>query len=141
MPDIKPARLSTQRHASFTIGTDDDNFAAACSSIRADPTGSSVTFTGMTPDAVWEENGDWQIVITFADDYDAADSLWNFLYDHEGESLPITFHPRIDGQGFEAVASVKAGGIGGAARAVATSTVTLRLGGKPTKLPYTPPAP
>lgn len=134
MPTIKPTQLSTQRNASFTIGNPADNHAAVCSSIRAEPTGSGVSFTGMTPDAVWEENGDWQIVLTFADDYDGASSLWNYLYDHEGESLPIEFYPNINGQGFAATASVKAGGIGGGARAVATSTVTLRLGGKPTKI-------
>lgn len=129
MADIRPARLNYLRDSEFTITLDGgavgNDYAGSCSSVRAEPGGSTSTFYGMKPRAVYSERGDWQLAIAFADDYDAADSLWSFLYDHEGEQATIEFRPRADGVGFSVDATLLSGGIGGETRNVATSTVTL----------------
>lgn len=134
MPKIKPDSLVSLNNAAFELGeTSGDNFAAVCNQIRLDPTGSTATFEGMTPDGVWSAPGAWQVTLGFADDYESADSLWNFLYDNDGKSVPIRFWPDITGQGFEGTVAIQAAGIGGNSRQFATSTVTLTLAGKPTR--------
>lgn len=138
MVDIIPARLNYLRNAKYLMRFDGattggDDYAGSCSSIRCEPTGSTATFYGMKPAAVFSENGGWQLTISFADDYEAATSLWNKLFENDGEQCQIEFWPHAGGVGFRVDATVKAGGIGGTTRQVATSTVTLECS-KPVKL-------
>lgn len=134
MATIKPESLVALKNAAFELGdVTGDNFAAVCNQIRLEPTGSSTTFEGMTPDGVWTAPGSWQLTLGFADDYESADSLWNYLYDNDGKSVPIRFWPDITGQGFEGTVAIVAAGIGGTARQFAQSTVTLTLAGKPSR--------
>lgn len=138
MPEIQPARLNYLRNSKFIIRVDGattggNDYAGSCSSVRADPTGASSTFHGMKPSAVYSENGGWQLVFTFADDYEAATSLWNILFDNDGEQAQIEFWPHAGGVGYKVDATLKPGGIGGTTREVATSTVTLECS-RPVKL-------
>ena len=139
MPDIAPARLNYLKNSKFIIRVDGattggNDYAGSCSSVRADPTGASATFFGMKPSAVYSENGGWNLVFTFADDYEAATSLWNILFDNDGEQAQIEFWPHAGGVGYRVDATLKSGGIGGTTREVATSTVTLECS-KPVRIP------
>lgn len=132
MANIRPNELVSLNNAAFELGAaTGDNFAAVCNQIRMEPTGGATTFEGMTPDGVWAAPGAWQLSLGFADDYEGVDSLWNYLYDNDGASVPIRFWPDIDKQGFEGTVAIQSAGIGGTSRQFATSTVTLTLGGKP----------
>lgn len=139
MPDIQPARLNYLKNAKFIIRIDGattggNDYAGSCRSIRAEPSGSTSTFYGMKPTAVYEENGGWQLTFEFADDYEAATSLWNIMFDNDGEQIDVEFWPHAGGVGFRVTATAKAAGIGGTTREVATSSLTLACS-KPVKLP------
>lgn len=129
MTIIQPAILNYLKNSEFEIsldgGTTGNDYAGTCRSIRCEPTGATATFYGMKPDAVWEENGGHQLTFEFADDYDTVSSLWNFLFDNNGEPATITFRPKVGGQAFQVTATLKSAGIGGTTREVATSSVTL----------------
>lgn len=139
MPEIAPARLNYLKNSKFIVRFDNattggDDYAGSCSAIRAEPTGAASTFYGMKPSAVYSENGGWQLTLTFADDYESANSLWSKLYENDGEQAVVEFWPHAGGVGFRTELTIRSGGIGGTTRQVATSSITLECS-KPTKLP------
>lgn len=138
MVEIAPPRLNYLKNAKFIVRFDGattggDDYAGTCRSIRAEPSGAASAFYGMKPTATYEENAGWQITFEFADDYETAASLWNKMFDNDGEQIEIEFWPHAGGVGFKTTATAKAAGIGGTTREVATSSLTLTCS-KPTKL-------
>ena len=128
MVEIQPATLNYLKNSTFEIkigATAANDYAGSCRSIRVEPTGATATFYGMKPTAVWEENGGWNITFEFADDYESATSLWNYLFTNDGQPATITFAPKAGGQKFTVTATLKSAGIGGTTREVATSQVQL----------------
>lgn len=122
------------RNCTVSIGT--DSYEQAISSVTFTPSASTVTFKGLTPDAVFNfaTPSTWVAALAFAQDWSTAGSLSNYLHAHEGESVVMTFKPALDDLTSPTVTAnitVVPGAIGGAQGAVAVSQVSLPVSGKP----------
>lgn len=103
-----------------------DNYEAHVSQCEYVPTTPSLTWTGLANNTV-SANGTatWGLTIAGAQDWETAESLSQFLHDHEGETVPVTLTP-ADGSGtFESTVTISPANIGGTAAAFAVFTVTL----------------
>lgn len=123
------------RDCTFTVGA--DNYEAHLSAVEFVPTSSSAQFKGLTPTAVFNFPGSatWVANLTFAQDWSTADSLSRYLYEHEGEKIEATFAPVAAGPTITATIGVVPGSIGGQVDAVATSSVSCPVDGKPALAP------
>lgn len=119
--------------ARFKLGGGADTLEGQCSKIEATP-GSATVWKGLTPSARFARAGDWALGIDFAQDWETATSLSNYLFDHEGEVVPVEFAPVAGGQTFYGTVVCSPGSIGGSQGSVATSSVSLEMGGKPSKI-------
>ena len=126
------------RHVSFML--DDTEYAAEVSDAQLIPAATVSTWQGLTPPSQYSDVGPatWTAQVVLAQDYDEALSLATFLFDHEGETIPMTFEPQAGGTGFTADVIITPGTIGGAVNAYAEATVTLGVQGKPVKTPAVP---
>lgn len=120
----------------ITFKVEADNYEAALSSVSFDPQSGLVTFKGMTPASVWNfpQAVTWQASLTFAQDWETEDSLSNYLFDHQGETVTVQFAPKRGGRTWEADIVIAPGNIGGAGDAVATTSITLGLSGAPRRV-------
>jgi hypothetical protein len=126
------------RHVSFQLGSDE--YAAEVSDAQLIPATTVSTWQGLTPPSQYSDVGPatWTCQVVLAQDYDEALSLATFLFDHEGETIPMTFEPQAGGTGFAADVIITPGTIGGAVNAYAEATVVLGVQGKPVKTPAVP---
>ncbi len=110
-----------------------DNYEAHVSKVEFAPTSTSAQFKGLTPAAVFTFAGapTWVCNLTFAQDWDTANSLSRYLFEHTGEEIEVTFEPVKGGSAITATLICQPGSIGGDVDAVATSTVALGVKGKP----------
>lgn len=116
-----------------TIKIDVDNYEAATSAVTFVPSvsTSTVTFKGLTPSASFSfpttQPSEWVANIDYAQDWQTAESLANYLHDHEGDEVPCVFVPEA-GSGmpsFAATLTIVPGQIGGSVDQVAVSSVSL----------------
>jgi hypothetical protein len=123
------------RHVKFTLGATE--YAAEVSDAQLVPAATVQTWQGLTPPSQYSDVGaaTWTCQVVFAQDYNEALSLATFLFDHEGETIPMEFEPQIGGAAFSADVIITPGLIGGAVNAYAEATVTLGVQGKPTRTP------
>lgn len=79
----------------------------------------------------------WQATIGYAQDWDTEGSLSEYLFDNEGDRVPIKLQPRTgSGSSFVINAIIAPGAIGGQLNQVGTrTTATLGVDGKPTRVP------
>lgn len=119
---------------------DATSVAAECSSVAFTPSSSIATWKGLTPTATHTQatTATWVADITFAQDWDDADSLGHLLLESEGDSVPVVFTPKAGGQAFYATLILVPGAIGGAVDGFAEASVQLAMVGRPS---LTPPAP
>jgi hypothetical protein len=120
----------------LTIGA--DQFEKNVSSVIFTPSSSVVTWQGGTPEASFTDTGraTWTAAINYAQDWDTANSLSQYLYANEGATVPASFRPRNGvGPSFSASLVVTPGAIGGAVNAVSEASVTLGVQGKPVLVP------
>lgn len=112
------------RDVDLVIGT--DNYEAHVSEVTFTPSATQVNWTGLANNTVAATaTATWIVTLGYAQDWDTANSLSQYLHANEGSNVPIEFIPG-DGQGtFDANVSVTPGSIGGTAGAFATSTVAL----------------
>lgn len=117
----------------LTVGT--DSYEAHVSQVQMDPTSQTVRWRGMTPTSVhsFGTTAEWAATLTYAQDWETTNSLSNYLYDHEGETIPVTFAPKAGGTAWDASLIIAPGSIGGTGDTVATATVTLGIDGRPTR--------
>jgi hypothetical protein len=110
-------------------------FEAEISSVKLTPTTPSATFKGLKRGSSFTKSGlaSWVAGLNFGQDHEAATSLSNYLFDHEGEELPYTIEPIDGGTGFAGTLIAQAGEIGGDVDAFGTASVTLPVQGKPTR--------
>jgi hypothetical protein len=118
---VKPFVL---RNVTLSIGT--DNYEAHVSEVTFTPSASQVSWTGLANNTVSATTtATWTVTIGYAQDWDTANSLAQYLHANEGTTVAVEFVPD-DGQGtFDANVVLSPGAIGGTAGAFATSTVTL----------------
>lgn len=130
--DVKPIVL---RDVLLSIAADD--YEKHVSGVTITPTTGSVTWNGLTPAAAYSfpTSTTWALQLDYAQDWDTANSLSRYLFDHEGEEVSMTFEPVKGGLGWQVDVVIVPGSIGGQVNAVATATVTLGVNGRPTPVP------
>lgn len=125
------------KNALLKIGA--DNYEKHVSQVELRPTvkADKVTWVNITPDVPYSEAANpettWDLVITYAQDWETADSLSQYLMDNAGTVKSVELAPRA-GTGrktFTINATIVAGPIGGSAGAVAVGSVTLPCDGQP----------
>lgn len=122
-------------NASLTFGT--DGYEAHVSSATFTPSSSIVTWKGLTPSAVFSfgANATWTLDLELAQDFETADALARYLFENEGTTVTVVFEPVDGGASVTAEVIITPGAVGGAVDAVATSTVSLGVQGKPVLSP------
>lgn len=117
------------------IGT--DSYEKAVSAVSFVPSSTVQTFEGLSPDATYTDvsPATWTCQLTYVQDWDTAGSLANYLHEHEGETVTMTFEPITDGATVTADIVIAAGQIGGQKGGATTATVTLGVSGKPVITP------
>lgn len=120
-----------------TLGIAADNYEKHVSGVSIDPSSSTVTWNGLTPDAAFTfpTATTWGVKLDYAQDWETADSLSMYLYEHEGEQVDMTFTPKAGGLGWKVTVFIAPGSIGGQVNTVATASVTLGAVGRPTPVP------
>ncbi len=119
----------------LTVGTDD--YQAHVSQVEFTPSSSTVTWKGLTPSSVhsFGTTATWTCTLAYAQDWTTANSLSQYLFANEGESVEMTFEPKAGGPSFTATVIITPGAIGGSVDSVAVATVTLGVSGKPALVP------
>lgn len=119
-------------NATLTFAT--DGYQSHVSSATFTPGNNApVTWKGLTPTAVFSfgQNATWTLDLELAQDFTTASALSRYLFENEGTEVGVTFEPVAGGPSVTATVIIAAGAIGGAVDAVATSTVSLGVKGKP----------
>jgi hypothetical protein len=119
----------------LTLGT--DSYQKHVSSVEFVPTAGLVTWKGLDPDAVhsFATKATWQCNLGYAQDWETADSLSQYLFENEGDEVAAVFEPVNGGAGFTATLIIVPGSIGGAVDTVAVATVSLGVKGRPVLVP------
>lgn len=91
------------------------------------PSSSPVTFTAINGDVhTLATKATWTLDLTYAQDWEDATSLSDYLHAHEGEVVSAVFEPVDGGRSFTANVTITPGAIGASdTTAVASSTVSL----------------
>lgn len=112
------------------------DFAKAVEQVRFTPSQSSVSWSGLHPDATFTDvtPETWQATLGYAQDWETANSLSRFLYDNAGKIATARFVPKRAGAStaWTAKLVLVAGEIGGQGGAFATASVTCGVQGRPT---------
>lgn len=114
-----------------------DSYEKHVSAVEFVPTSQVATWKGLNPASVFSFGGvaTWVCNITYAQDWETANSLSQYLHANEGEEIAVTFEPVSGGAGFTATLIVAPGSIGGQVDSVAVGTVSLGVKGKPVYVP------
>jgi len=104
-----------------------NEYQAACSSVEFTNTTNIVRFTGLGNNThTVASTPEWSCVITFAQDWETAGSLSQYLLANAGAKVPAEFKPQSgSGPSFTANLTLVAPNIGGTGGAIAVSSVTL----------------
>lgn len=125
--DVKPLVL---KDVILTIGAGTpDEFQKHCSGVQWVPTAPQQTWQGLTPDSSFSDSGNstWALTINYVQDWETDGSLSDYLFDNEGETVPMVFTP-VKGTGkrtWSANVKITPGAIGGEVNSYATTSVTL----------------
>jgi hypothetical protein len=125
------------------LGLGADQHQRAVSDCTMEP-GENAPWIGGTPEAKYvdPDAAEWKVSLTFVQDWENEDSLARFLYEHEGEKVPLTFSPRAAGNAyFTTEVTLVAPKVGGAVNAWGESTVAMTADRKPTLTGAAPAAP
>jgi hypothetical protein len=106
---------------------DADNYEAHVSQVEFVPSSSIVGFKGLTPtsNVQFGTTATWVATLAYAQDWNTADSLSEYLHENEGESIDVTFQPVNGGRPITATLIVAPGSIGGTVDTVAVASVSL----------------
>ena len=109
------------------LQVEEDNYEAHVSQVEFSPSSQVVRWKGLTPTSVhaFGTTAEWSCTLAYAQDWSTADSLSEYLHEHEGESVDVIFTPVNGGRTISATLIVTPGSIGGQVDSVATATVTL----------------
>ena len=110
----------------LTLGT--DTYEKHVSQVLFAPNSSTISWQGLTPASKFTDvtSAEWTCQLSYVQDWETADSLSQFLFGHEGESISATFKPKSGtGPSFTATLTITPGAIGGQVNAYATTQVTL----------------
>jgi len=121
-PAVKPFLM---RDCLFQV--EEDNYEAHVSQVEFVPSSSVVRFKGLTPTSVhsFGTTAEWVANLTYAQDWNTADSLSEYLHENEGTEIDVTFTPVNGGRPITATLIVTPGAIGGQVDSVAVASVSL----------------
>jgi hypothetical protein len=127
-PTLVPIILG---NALLTFGADE--YQGHVSSATFTPSSSIVNWRGLTPTSSYSfpVTATWTLDLELAQDWESADALSRYLFENEGETVSVTFEPVNGGETVTADVIITPGAIGGAVDAVAVSSVSLGVKGKP----------
>jgi hypothetical protein len=126
------------RNAIIELGTDD--FAAAVSTASLTPAGGTVDYKGLKPEAVFTfpQATTYVLDLSYAQDWNAANSLSRYLWEHKGETVPFTLNPddtaadpTVGSTSWAGMVAITPGAVGGDVDSVAVATVSLGVVGEP----------
>lgn len=122
---VKPRLLRN-----YLLQVDTDNYEAACDSVTFTPSSSTQTWTGGDGEAHSDAAAStWGVALGYMQDWDTVGSLGEYLLEHEGEVVPVTFTPNREtggtGPTFTADVTIVPGAIGGSNGAWPTTTSTM----------------
>lgn len=119
----------------FRVGTDaaGSDFEAHLSGATFTPAASTQSWKGITPASVHTAGSapTWTADLAYVQDWETEGSLSNYLFEHQGETVPVTFEPKRGGKKIYASIVIQPGAIGGAVDAFAATTVSLGMNGAP----------
>lgn len=121
--------------ADYTNGV---NYRQHVDQVEFVPSASTQSWTGLGGNTHTDvSTATWAATIRYAQDWDTVGSLSEYLFDNEGEHVPVKFKPRTgSGSTFEAVLVITPGSVGGQVNAIgAPTSVTLGCESKPTRTP------
>lgn len=122
------------KNVEFIVGTDD--YRKHVDAVTFTPTSASITWTGLGLNSHTDvATATWTCDISYAQDWTTANSLSQYLYANEGDTVQVEFAPTDGGPSFMANIVITPGAIGGTVNSFATTTVTLGCDGKPTLVP------
>lgn len=117
-----------------------NDFRKHLSKVELTPSSSSTSWTGLGLNTHTDSStATWVANLTYVQDWDSAESLSRYLYDHEGETETFEFRPRSgSGPTFAVEVVIAPGAIGGAVNAYGETSVALGCNGRPILVPATP---
>ncbi|WP_067194167.1 hypothetical protein [Microbacterium sp. XT11] len=135
--EVKPIVLRDCLLRATLPASDSFDFEKHVSGVTLTPSTGSTTWNGLDPDAsfTFPNATTWAAQLDYAQDWETEDSLSMFLFEHEGETITLLFEPVKGGLGWQIDAVIVPGSIGGQVNAVATSSVTLGVNGRPVPVP------
>lgn len=110
-----------------------DDYAAHISGASFVPSTSTVTWQGAKPAAVFtrQTRATWVLNLNFAQDWESAKSLSQYLHANEGTITPIVLTPVSGGKSFTADVIIAPGTIGAEINQFGTSSISLGVNGRP----------
>lgn len=134
---VKEVQPLVMKDVELIIGAGTDDYRKHVAQVEMTPSSSAITWTGLGRNSHTAANeSSWTLVLRYVQDWDTTDSLSRYLYENEGETVPVEFRPRSGvGPSFEAEMVVIPGAIGGQVNSFAETSVTLGLNGRPTLVP------
>jgi hypothetical protein len=124
------------KDATFTVAL--DNYEAHLSQVQFDASVQTLTWQGLTPAASFSDvsSPSWTATIAYAQDWTTPNSFSQYLLDHAGETVDVTFTTNPGAGSWAASLIITPGAVGGTVNAYAVATVTLGISGAPV---FTPP--
>ena len=115
------------------------DFEAHLSGVVFTPATSMQSWKGLTPESVHTDGSapTWTADLSYVQDWETANSLSNYLFAHQGETVPVKFEPKKGGKPIYAKIVIQPGAIGGQVDSFAATTVSLGVSGAPS---FTAPA-
>lgn len=122
--EVQPLVLKDVELILDTAGND---YRKHASGVTFNASSSQTTWTGLGGNTHTDsQTPTWTVTIDYVQDWDSPDSLSRFLYEHEGEEIPVTFRPKSGvGPSFTSNVTIIPGSIGGQVNAYATTSATL----------------
>lgn len=139
MPATEPvfeARYLDEISVIFDPAGENLEFRDAVQSFLFTPSSSITTTFGGSRNSRWTASSPatWTLAVKFLQDLENADSLQNYLLEHEGEWVTVRFVPS-GGVAAEGLVQLLAPPIGGDVGAWLDATQTMGVKGKPTLIP------
>lgn len=129
MPAIlaKPFMLGA---STLKIGT--NNFESAISGVKLNPSSVKAVHRGIDGSSIPVVGAEsWEAEITFSQDVSATTALGRYLFANVGTLVSMEFVPITGQQAITATVALEAGAFGGDFGAIAETTVTLSVSGRP----------
>ncbi|MBS1674611.1 MAG: hypothetical protein JSS74_11685 [Actinobacteria bacterium] len=113
--------------------TDVGDFEASVSKVEFTPNVAIQTWKGLTPTSVTQDVAapEWSCAMDYAQDWETATSLSNYLLANVGKKVTAKFTPKAGGKSATATVTILPGSIGGGVGAFATGSVSLPCDGQP----------